>query len=65
MSDAIKIRRLEAAISYLKYARYQVVLALGTTDSGEETVADIDGIIEDIDADIVFFQNGSPRDPAA
>lgn len=61
MSDADKAKRLEQAITYLKYARYQVTLALGGTDCGDETVADIDGVIEDLDADIVCLQDGVPR----
>lgn len=58
---AVKVQRLEQAITYLKYARYQVQLALGDTDSAQMTVADINGIMEDLDADIVFLQDGVPR----
>lgn len=56
-----QVKRLEHAIMHLKYARYQVELALGHTDSAQETVADIDGIIEDLDADIICLQAGTPR----
>ena len=55
------VQQLEQAITYLKYARYQVQLALGSTDSAQETIADIDGIVEDLDADIVCLQDGVPR----
>lgn len=58
---AVKVQRLEQAITYLKYARYQVQLALGDTCSAQTTVADINGIMEDLDADIVFLQDGVPR----
>lgn len=62
MSTAAEKRaavHLKAAIMYLKYARYQVELALGATDSGQETIADINGILEDLDADIIVLQDGN------
>lgn len=58
---AAKVQRLDQAIQYLKYARYQVQLALGETDSGQETIDDIDSIVEDLDADIICLRDGIPR----
>lgn len=58
---AVKVQRLDQAIQYLKYARYQVQLALGETDSGQETIDDIDSIVEDLDADIICLRDGHPR----
>lgn len=59
-TESMAAFRLRSAIMYLKYARYQVQLALGETDSGQETLADIDGIVEDLDADIIVLQDGVP-----
>lgn len=59
--NKVKVQQLEAAIQYLKQARKQVQLALGDTDSAQMTVADINIIMEDLDADIVFLQDGVPR----
>jgi hypothetical protein len=58
---AAKVQHLEQAIQHLKQARRQVQLALGSTDSAQSIVADIVGIMEDLDADIVFLQDGVPR----
>lgn len=58
MSDPA-VKRLEQAITYLKYARYQVKLALGDTDTAQGTIADIDGIVEDLTADIVDLKDTS------
>jgi hypothetical protein len=55
--SAEKVKRLEHAIMHLKYARFQVELALGKTDSAQETLDDIDGIIEDLDADIICLKD--------
>ena len=56
-----QVWHLEQAIMYLKYARFQVKLALGDTDAAQDAVKDIDEIVEDLDADIVFLQSGEPR----
>ena len=59
--NKVKVQQLEQAIQHLKQARKQVELALGSTDSAQSTVADINYIMEDLDADIVFLQDGRPR----
>ena len=56
-----KVAKLEQAIQYLNYAKYQVKLALGDSDSAQSSINDIDSLIEDLDADIVFLQGGVPR----
>lgn len=56
-----KVVNLEQAIQYLNYAKYQVKLALGDSDSAQFTINEIDSLIEDLDADIVFLQDGVPR----
>ena len=60
-AEAAAAERLKQAVMYLKYARYQVELAFGEydSDSGQETIDDIDGILEDLDADIIFLQSGN------
>ena len=56
-----KVVNLEQAIQYLNYAKYQVKLALGDSDSAQFSINNIDSLIEDLDADIVFLQDGVPR----
>lgn len=61
LTDADKIRFLEKAIEHLKYARFEVRKALGNTDSYRDTSNAIEDLIEDMDADIVFFREGQPQ----
>ena len=56
-----KVGRLEQAIMYLKYAKYQIKLALDESDAYQASADQIDDLIADLDADIVFLQDGVPR----
>lgn len=55
MKTQQQIQHLLKAISYLNYAKYQVKLAFGDTCAGELTTNDINGLIEDLDSDIEYF----------
>ena len=56
-----KVLKLEQAINTLEYAKYQIKEALGDTDAYQMSADQIDEMIEDLDADIVFLQDGVPR----
>ena len=56
-----KVLKLEQAINTLEYAKYQIKEALGDTDAYQLSADQIDEMIEDLDADIVFLQDGVPR----
>lgn len=53
MTNAEKVRRLNAAIEALERADRLVGEVYGSTDVGEETQARIDALIEDLLADVV------------
>ena len=47
-----KVVNLEQAIQYLNYAKYQVKLALGDSDSAQFSINEIDSLIRDLEEDI-------------
>lgn len=51
-----KVLKLEQAINTLEYAKYQIKEALGDTDAYQMSADQIDGMIEDLNADIVDLQ---------
>lgn len=61
LTDSDKIRFLEKAIEHLKNARIEARKALGPTDSFSDTSDAIEDLIEDLDADIVYFREGQPQ----
>lgn len=56
-----EVVKLEQAINALESAKSLIREALGDTDSYHMTADDIDCLIEDLDADIVYFRDGQPR----
>lgn len=57
----LKVVKLEQAINTLEYAKYQILEALGDSDSAQSSINDIDSLIVDLDANIVFLQDGVRR----
>jgi len=60
MTDQARIAKLKLATKHLKEAQRLVSEALGKTDSAQTVHDDIEYVIEDLDVDIVYFQNGEP-----
>jgi predicted nucleic acid-binding Zn-ribbon protein len=55
-----KISMLQEAIRALNDAKRLIHEALGDTDSYQESMTQIDELIEDLDADLLYFNEAQP-----
>jgi exonuclease VII small subunit len=55
------IATLKLATQHLRAAQKLVKSALGDTDSAKTVTTDIELVIEDLDADIIYFRDGVPN----
>ena len=61
MTDQARIAKLKLATQHLREAQRLVTEALGDSDSTQITHEAIEDVIEDLDADIIYFRNGVPN----
>jgi hypothetical protein len=61
MTDQARIAKLKLATQHLREAQRLVTEVLGKTDSAQTVHDDIEFVIEDLDADIIYFRNGVPN----